>query len=504
MRVQFSSSEVPQSVEFGDSTYVANGFLGAYDGATFTEHGHHLYPQTFTGVDNGATTGSMGAGTYLYKLVYEYTNNKGEIVRSATSLPLTQVVAAGTSSVTLTIPTLRITGHTVVIRVYRTEAGGTIYYRASATNTPLNVASLDTVTFTDTTASTGNSSKEQIYTSGGVLDNDAPPPCDVLCVAKNRLMVVSKEDGYVYYSKKRALGYAAEFNRDSFVPIESQNGLITAIAELDDKVICFKNSSIYYFYGEGPNDTGAGGAFSDMARVPGDVGCVNARSVIATPNGIIFMSRKGMHSLGRDLTTQYIGAPVETYNTQTITSAIAVPNTTHIRFTTSSGSTLVYDYYFNQWGTFSNHLALDAVVSRNTYYYMRTNGRVWQETSGVYTDNGTAVGLSLTTAWIRFSVLRGFQRIRRALFTGESSGSVVVGIAFAYDYLTSTLSSALSTTVSGAFRHGIQPETQKVQAMQFTLSERTPSTNSLVFNGLDIEYGIKGNLSRQPNTSGGV
>lgn len=64
------------------------------------------------------------------------------------------------------------------------------------------------------------------------------------------------------------------------------------------------------------------------------------------PLGIMYKSNKGIYLLNRSLQVDYIGSPVEDYNSQNITSADLIQDKNRRRFLTSSGVTLVYDYYF--------------------------------------------------------------------------------------------------------------------------------------------------------------
>jgi hypothetical protein len=82
------------------------------------------------------------------------------------------------------------------------------------------------------------------------------------------------------------------------------------------------------------------------------VGCANPNSIAIIPQGIVCQSNKGIWLLGRDLSTSYIGAAVEEYTTSNVVlSAQTVPGTNQVKFVMNSGVVLMYDYYYNQWGT---------------------------------------------------------------------------------------------------------------------------------------------------------
>ena len=109
---------------------------------------------------------------------------------------------------------------------------------------------------------------------------------------------------------------------------------------MDEKLVIFEDDRIFYLTGSGPNATGQQNNFSDPQLVTSDVGCSNTRSIVQTPKGLMFMSNKGIYLLDRGLSTHYIGAPVEAYNSLTITSAILIQDENQVRFTASDGGSV--------------------------------------------------------------------------------------------------------------------------------------------------------------------
>src|SRR5256885_15532762 len=147
-----------------------------YDGISPVEHGFHLFPEPVT-VATSTTGGLIPAGTFQYVVVYSWTDNQGQIHRSAPSIPVSQVTTGATSSNTLTIPTLRLTAKQgtrapVVLEVYRTQSNtGTFYLVSSITAPTLNDPTVDTVSFVDTLADTAIQGNALLYTTGGVVEN---------------------------------------------------------------------------------------------------------------------------------------------------------------------------------------------------------------------------------------------------------------------------------------------------------------------------------------------
>jgi len=102
-------------------------------------------------------------------------------------------------------------------------------------------------------------------------------------------------------------GFPAEFS-DVFVNnIDELGGGVTAIGAMDDKLIFFKANTKFFVYGDGPTPSGANNTFSDADRVTSDGGCVNQRSIVSTPMGLMYQSLKGIYLLDRSMVDQSLG-----------------------------------------------------------------------------------------------------------------------------------------------------------------------------------------------------
>src|ERR1700677_556451 len=120
----------------------------------------------------------------------------------------------------------------------------------------------------------------------------------------------------------------------------TSTGPMKCIFPMDDKLIIFKQNAMYYINGTGPDNTGANSQYSQAIFITSTVGCANQNSIVFIPQGLMFQSDKGIWLLGRDLSTNYIGAPVENTNQYLITSATTIPGTTQVRFTLNNGTAL--------------------------------------------------------------------------------------------------------------------------------------------------------------------
>lgn len=506
------------TAEIGNDLHLSGGFLWMYDGYIPVEHNFHLWPDSVE-AGGSATSGSLAVASnnpYYYVAVYEWSDNQGNLFRSAPSIPtqfivktapvsftgdttsgsaiivtvssmtnlqvgqhvtgtgiqansfilsidsasqitLTKTATATNSTVTLTpttitsaavnVPTLRLTYKTanpVKIVLYRWSTAQQVYYAINpSSGTPtLNDTTVDYVTITDTKSDAQIIGNPILYTTGGVVENIAAPGCNVMALFKSRLFLVDAEDqNLLWYSKQVIESTPVEMS-DLFTiyvapttAAQGNTGPIKALGAMDDKLIIFKKDAIYYMTGTGPDNTGASNDFSDPIFVTSTVGCSNQASIVFIPNGLMFQSDKGIWLLGRDLSTTYIGAPVEAYNSYSVLSAINVPGTNQVRFTLSNNVTLMYDYFYQQWGTFNNIPAVASTLYQGLHTFINEFGQVFQESVGSYLDGSNPVLLSFTTSWINVAGLQGYQRAHEFFLLGTylTPHKLICGISYNYN-----------------------------------------------------------------------
>ena len=527
--VDFTSVERFESVELGGNLHVGGGFVSMYDSQEIVELNFHLYPENVTAAVNNSA-GSLAAGTYLYQVIYIWTDAKGQDHRSAPCVAVSATTSGGSSTVTLTIPSLRLTSKTgVICEVFRTTDTGRLLFKVGSV---ANNAAADSVSFADAGAinDTNLVGKESLYVNGGQIENIPPPASLVITTYKNRLVCVSSENPKkLIYSKKRSPLGPVEFC-DIFSIVLNKARRITALAEFDQKLIIFEPNQIFYITGNGPTATGAQNDFSPPQAITGDVGCANTNSLVLMPLGLMFQSNKGIYLLDRSLQTVYIGAEVEAYNDLTITSAELIRDENQIRYLTSDGRCLIYDYFYGKWSTWTNHEGNGATIWNATgdYVYLRTDGRIFQQSSTSYKDDNDPVEMSLTTSWVKTNGIQGFQRIRRALVLGDfrSTHTLQLEIGHDYqdyfnevhkfDYMTDLdvieygdstpygdeeYYGASSGGVSdGVYQFRAHCKKQKCQSVRFRISdvEEANPGQAYSISSLMLEVGVRGNTMKLP------
>ncbi|TXH18367.1 MAG: hypothetical protein E6R03_02330 [Hyphomicrobiaceae bacterium] len=518
--LNFDPKKLFFAAKLGPSLFVSSGLVHHYDGQSLNEAGFHLYPENCSAsVDNGS--GNLVAGDRQFCVVYEWTDQNGQLHRSAPSIPVSFTTTGGTSKVTYTIPTLRITGKTnVSLAVYRTKAAETTFYRVSSITSPtFSSKSSDSVDFIDNTADSSIGGNELLYTTGGVFENIEVPSAGHITTYRDRLIVSQLEDRLEWgYSKRSAqnigIGVPEEFRKR----IDKGEGGILATVEYQDKLLLFKETNVYVTAGDGLADTGIGTEYPDSEPLQTDVGCSEPKSILLTPVGVIFKSIKGFYLINQTLDPQYLGAPAEAFNALRVSGA-ALDDSRHMAvWTHYDGPAIFYDYLTNQWGTRKNFEATSLSLWSGLYTLGRSDGGVDIETPENYFDNGASLRLRLKTPWINLSGIQGFKRVYRAMFLGEyfSPFLAVVRIYYNYEkhfreqhqidsdvfigrsYFGQDSYFGRSLYIGGLNRtvpqFEVRPAIQKCEAIQFEIEIQNPTAvdgKTCSLTAMDLEVGIK-------------
>ena len=533
----------------GESLYISGGLLKQYDGSKVVEAGFLDSPEPIKEI---ATTGGAGFGDYyvgngltagqkyFYVVVYKWTDRTGKVHYSAPSRAVETSVpgSSGEKYVNITFTPLYFTNkETVEIELYRTTGNGTNYYKVAQVadggafddyltggypnnNSVQSVSVIDSVTDVELVFS------EPLYTTGGILENDAPESSNFVAPYKSRLFLVLSDGYTLQYSKTTGIGDPVRFNSAFKIPMDAFGGKATCATAMDDHLIIFKERAIFAMTGEGPNDLGAQDDYRTPYLVTSDAGCIDPNSLVNNPNGIMFKSSKGIYMLKRNFTLQYIGDSVEAYNNESITTATLHPTLNQIRLVTSSGTGLVYDYYCNRWSTYTNYHALDSISFGADFYYVKASGLVMKETKGRYLDNGQFIRMRIKSAWIQIGGVQGFERFYKMLLLGTFHNAHKLQVSLSYDFNSAyqqqvliDAGTLLSTPVYGAdgenygdsspyggefplYQFLIYPKIQKCQSFQFELSDSKTEIDGASFTLSQVvaEVGIKKGVAKKSDT----
>lgn len=519
------------STELGKTLNLNSGYLIDYDGTQLTENNFHVWPENVSCSVSG-TVGSMSAQQYFYQATYEWSDNQGNLIRSAPSIPVNMNVTSGSSNmVVVRIPTLRLTNkikNPVKVVIYRWSAAQQVYYQVTSIDRPVlnsTSATTDHVVFSDSNSDAQILGNNQLYTTGGALENVGGPSFDSMTTWDTRLWGIDSENkDTLWFSKPVIQNVPVEMSdlQTKYVSptagAQGPTGPMKAIAPLDDKLIILKKNAIYFINGRGPDITGGQDQYSEPTFITSVVGCDNQKSIVLIPQGLMFQSDKGIWLLGRDLSTQYIGKEVDDFNDIAVVSALTIPGTNQVRFTLENGQTLMYDYFVGQWGTFEGISGVSSTLYQNQHTFINAQGQSYQEREGTFLDGSNPVLMSFKTGWLNLAGLQAFQRAYHMTFLGRYISPHIyrVGIAYDYDSNVQQLATVAPTNYTGPWGSGtswgsisywgggtdveqwrIGLERQQCQSFQVSFQEYydqsigEPAGAGLYLSGMQVTAGVK-------------
>lgn len=449
--VTFDFTEAPTAALVNQGSAVIGGaYVTSYDGEYATELGFVVAPFPYDNITTSDTaSGSLVPGdSYQWIAIWKDYDRHGNIARSIPCAPVTVTMPAAPSTndtATLRFKTTMATNRCNVTRhsveVYRADDDA-VYKRVSepkryienraiaATGITGNYVTVD---FVDNGLPQG----DELYTTSGEIEAVCPEGARIVATGIGRVWLGDLvRRARIQYSKPIAPGtafedaIAPEFNEGFGYLLESGER-VTGIGELDDKMVVFTESSIFIIVGRGPDDAGAQNDFSGLVLVSNDAGCIEPRSVVGFPGGVLFRSAAGIMRLDRSLAVEFVGGAVrdQTDAYPEVTSAVLVAERTQVRFTvTDSGGTdaqvLVYDYRVGQWsrwvltwddaGTGRTFVPVGACLHGGAYYVVNAAGMVLQETYAHHFDDSIRfVGLDITMGWLQTAGQNGWQRARK-------------------------------------------------------------------------------------------
>ena len=503
-----------QAHELGDGVHIATGCPITFDGYDILEDGFQNYPPGIT--TSGGT--SNATHSYQYAVVYRRVDASGNILRSSPGF----TAPSSYYNLALSIPNYSTQWGsnsanglvTYWADVYRTAVDGSTFYLIGSVALPPNPApsllpSGNSVTYTDTAGITTPTANTILYTTGGVLDNVNPPAATIQCAHRGRIWRVDETGLMVWFSQVVTPGEAPGWNEALSFP-HSEGGIITAIASMDDKLVIFKNDSVWIVSGDGPSATGQGSDLSTPQKIAGDVGALDWRSVVLTPQGIMFQATAGIYMLSRGLEVTYIGRNV----TDTlaaypvVVAATLVPPQQHARFVCQnySGATVVviYDYLQNAWSKAQYSQVSGSLVSATflpgyqtvlanvsgQWVTVSSDATLWLERlptdATPWLDHDASfvthfVTTTVTTPWIQLNGNKqSYQRARRALLYGNNLSSVGVAMTVQSNY-SPTVGQyetwpASNLASAGQVQAHLGATINKQEAIQFTFQDVAPAT----------------------------
>lgn len=456
--IDYDDDTAYSSAEIEGCTVLGTGATSQYDGATCVEANWVMRPvitaASHAGGGGGITTTGVG---YTYAAIYEWTDARGNVHRSAPSDPIQTGAFASKLRVDVVLQPLMFTNRQTMIDdlavqvkivLYRTVNEGSTYYRCQQA---YNYTNSTTITFQDSLSDADLEDNEQLYTQPGLYGTSQPhacPPGLRHVIYHGEHIVGVGDDGYTIWPSAPYVYGEGIWWADLFQLPIPEGGPITALASSDGRLYAFKRDRIFVIDGDGPSDNGAAGQFSTPQRLPTELGCLSHRSVVVTPVGIFFQSPRGIEVLSGQA-VQWVGENVQaTFAAYpVITSAVCRQTEGRVLFTCTNvagdeGVTLVFDYAAGAWTVdkvYDSDLAVasapavHALAIDGSYYRASSTGRVWAEQSTCL-DNTQWITVLIETAWQKPSGFHGASEIPRGIFVGQKSTPCSVTVEWAYDY----------------------------------------------------------------------
>lgn len=384
--------------------------------------------ETYDGTLDEAT---VGRG---YQGFYEHYMGDGKVERSAPS-PVVSVANIADETMSVVFPELHQTAKgTVHFCLYRTEANKATLKRVQL---QANDVTAYEGTMTDSDSDENIEEEPQIYTTGNVLSNLPPPPTRAMWVHQERLFVVNREaeSWDVRYSKPFEEGEGIAFNNVLALKCTAAGGRITAGASLLGRIVLFKGSSIYTSYGTGYSNTGTGSGYSAPELVSAAIGCVDPKTLVETPIGLMFLSEDGIYLLDQQWGVSAIGKPVKTHTDVINIKGVAHVKDRHYVIWVSDGVALVYDYLYNTWSTFTDYAGTDVVVDEDNKTWVKGSTTVLSyEDRTLWTDGSvspTAIKHRVRTGWIAADA---YQKVHDIGIMGQNRSDCTIRVKIAFDF----------------------------------------------------------------------
>lgn len=498
MTLDFSQANTSAPAQIGESLYLPGGAVVSYDDKVVAEAGFHLIPEYPTLTPSNGASFLTSSSTYQACILWSYTDNRGQVHRSAPSQVASVVMGATDDTLAIACQTYRLKGvRSVYIEVYLSVSNGSTLFFVGRV---FNDHTVDSVTFTTGLIGDANITQgPQLYTGDGSNAHVPLPPARLMASWRNRLFFAGTEDPTdLWVSDERLPFEGISFSDANVITMEKEGGAITELSEMDDRLIVFKRSSIYELVGGGPAPNGDG-QFDQPARITATVGTVNPDSVIKTPQGLIFKSLRGFYLLpvGGGIPIR-LRSP-ESFESLTVTGAAVMEDVEQVRFVTSSGTTLVYHFGIvdqtgvGRWTTLTGQSAVDCAIFGGKFVYLTSAGVV-QEENTAWNDNGGAITPRVRFAWLSLAGIFGDVRLWNAQWLVEFMATFTLAMSMELDFSSTVVQSpTLAVTAASAVPPELKPARQDAAAYRFTLQE-TSTTEGFRLSALVLQLGAHGRL----------
>ena len=398
-------------------------------------------------------TPAAGAGlsadkVYNYLISVDYPDDVGNLWRGPLSLASAITPTGGDLQVTVTasLPPLDAPTRRRILNVWRSFGNGAIRdasgeYVVQLVKQISIDGSVTSVGFTDATSDVTLATSN--FPAPG-LPTALTPAFNHVAFFDGRMWGAERDfPNRLRFTRIIQPGSSPEFTNEFFRDIEDEEGPITGIAALDDKLIVFKNTAVYFIPAGGPANDGSGGGYSPI-KVSSEAGAESGTPYVSTGSHVWFFHGRPQR-IDRSLHIEDIGLPLAKFFIMPILATPQVPLSytyNHARYELRLHTTLyrfVYDTITEKWiRDTGNPFSATAEVARLPDVgdmYFRANGQVWWDydvDSGTRTTDagGDQIRGVVRSPWFRPAGVEGFIRLyqARALWLRDPDPEAVVTV----------------------------------------------------------------------------
>ncbi len=425
-RVEVDFLPLLRGVQAGRALYFAGAQVWSYDGSELTEAGFHIGPELD---DPVASSGGFleADGTYSYRVDLCYRNAQNEEIRSLSILTDSVTLTGADQTLTLTIPTCITRRENSYFLIYRNAMSSGVPLTnwwllnsrdPGSSDFLLNDQSVETITYEDTgvVGDTDIQTRELHPATDNYLQPVSPPACEIIAGGRDRVWVAGGElsPGEVAPSRLFLPGETPAWNAYINFQVDRSAEPITGIGFVGEVAAFFRRDATYLLDSDGPDNT-AQGAWNPPRLAIADLGAVGQSSLARISQGLIFLSPAGFRLLGPGGALSPIGVPVDSYARDfEVVGTLVVEKDQEVRFY-GAEATLVYNYLFDTWSRWSCGgigVAKATQAQGGLALIARSDGYLWVETPGTYTDGGDTYSHRLRFPWLHAGNLGDFQRVR--------------------------------------------------------------------------------------------
>lgn len=538
-----------------------------YDGNRVCETGFPYNPPLCSPAGQ-AGAGSF-TGTWNYCYTYGRVNAAGNLEESAPS-PAASVAVASKAGFNITCYTLGLTqkqrisdlsgqSSLVYILLYRQQVSGSgdpLFYLVSTEPFPVaneNTLLDEKIVISDilTDAGLTDGTHRVLNTNTSELPHNAPETFTHCITHKNRVVGIGADQRTIWDSSTYVDSVMPSFNDTVTTTVDDTNEVLIALGSLYDKLLIFTRTGVWVRYGDGPSAAGTGNDWSQPQRLPVAAGCIDPRSVVNTPLGVMYQSVRGLELVSADLGVQFLGKRVAgtTKTFPICTSAVFCEDSSTVRFTFTSseaapnsgnGAIVLYDIRRDRWAVHS----VMCGMTRGNVPNAPMQGAAWHPVLGycathndssaaalIYRENTVAdptpwldfgtyfVPLQVQMAWIKSGDLVGWQKVRRVRPLTQYFDAHGLSCQFDYDYnagaevhsFTSAQVAVFANPATGFEMVKFIPKSGRCSAIGVTLTTVAPTSPQVLgsgrgagFTGVALEiHQEKGGYRRLPAAAKG-